>query len=69
MSERQRLMYVESVSTGTVELNRHLMDLGTDGGIGIAGVTVTTVESTADPGFWGTTGSCSMFLVTFKKVQ
>ena len=69
MSERQRLMFVASVSGTAVTLSRHQSDVGTDGGIGVDAVVVTTRESTADAGFWGTTGSCALFHVIFRKVQ
>ena len=69
MSEKRQRMYVESVSSATVELNTELNDPPSRGGVGIQNVTVTTFESTAEAGFWGTTGSCSLFEVIFRKVQ
>ena len=69
MSEFQRLMYAESVSSSTVVLERHPNDVGTVGGTGIRSVTVITEEATAIAGFWGTTGSCGLYEVIIRKMQ
>lgn len=69
MSERWRQFYVTSVSSATVilspEPSRTPM---TPAGTGIAQITVLTQESTADPAFWGITGTCGRFRVIFEKV-
>lgn len=69
MSERIQRMFVESVSSPTVELSPDSNARENQAGIGIASVTVTTVEATAQPAFWGTTGSCAVFDVIIRKVQ
>lgn len=69
MSERRQLMFVESVSSATVELSPlTAIDPISKGGVGVASVTVTTFEATAEAGFWGTTGSCERYEVIFRKV-
>lgn len=62
-------MFVESVSSTTVVLEKVLNLAGQDApaGTGIAMITVITKESTADANFWGTTGSCSAFEVIFRR--
>ena len=69
MSERRQQMYVTSVSTSTVILSPTPTDPPNKAGLGIQQVTVSTTESTAEAGFWGTTGSCSVFECYFRKVQ
>ena len=69
MSEMRRLMYAESVSSGTVTLERHPNDVGTAGGTGIRSLILITEEATAIAGFWGTTGSCALFEVIIRKMQ
>lgn len=69
MSERRQRMFVESVSSTTVELSPLTAeDPISKGGVGIASVTLTTFESTAEAGFWGATGSCGRFEVIVRKV-
>ena len=69
MSERKQRMYAESVSSATVTLEAVLNDPPGQGGIGIIQVVVTTFESTAQAGFWGTTGSCGVYDVIIRKVD
>lgn len=69
MSERRQLMSVESVSSATVELTPETtIDPISKGGVGIASITLTTVEATAEAGFWGATGSCARFEVIVRKL-
>lgn len=68
MSQRRVRMYVEGVSGTAVTLEKELND--TQGsGVGIESIALVTTESTAEAGFWGTTGSCAVFEVIFRKVQ
>ena len=67
MAEIRVPMYVESVSSTTVVLEKRLNEsqLTAGAGTGVAMITVITSESTATPGFWGTTGSCRFMDVIF----
>ena len=70
MSERRQRMFVESVSSATVELSPETtIDPISKGGVGIASVSLTTFESTAEAGFWGTTGSCGRYDVIIRKLS
>lgn len=69
MSERERRFYVTSVSSSTVVLSPEpAVSPRTPAGTGIAQITVTTTESTADGAFWGATGQCGRFNVYFEKI-
>lgn len=68
MAERQQRMFVESISSRTVELSpATAQDPISKGGVGISSVTLTTFEATAEAGFWGTTGSCAIFDVIIRR--
>ena len=68
--DRAARFYVTSVSSATVLLSP---ESGTTtpqmpAGTGVQQITITTRETTADANFWGTTGACGRFLVTFEKL-
>ena len=70
MAQKVQTFYIESVSGRTVQLETPLNFPPSNAGVGIAGVTLTTVESTAEPGFYGTTGTtCGvLFRVTIERL-
>ena len=68
-AERQRRMYVTSVSSNTVVLSPEAFGLDAPGaGLGITQVTVKTRESTAEATLWGATGSCGRYDVIIRRV-
>lgn len=68
--ERTQRMYATSVSSATVTLSPETnIDPVSHAGVGILNVVVTTFESTAEAAFWGTTGSCGRYQVTFRKIS
>lgn len=70
MAERRAIMYVASVSSATVTLSPdHPYRFANETGLGIRKVVVTTNESTAESGFYGTTGSCAVFEVILRRLQ
>ena len=61
-------MYVQSVSGATVTLVRPVnRNQKTMSGAGISEIVVTTTESTALDGIWGTTAQCCKFDVIFRQ--
>ena len=68
MSEITVPMYVESVSSATVVLEKRINEnqVVTDG-TSVAMITVVVQEATAAAGFWGATGTCAQFDVIFRK--
>jgi hypothetical protein len=68
--EQEFKAYVTSVSSSTVVLSPdNTKGVGrAPQGIGIAQITVTTTESTADQTFWGATGQCGRYEVIFRRV-
>jgi hypothetical protein len=69
MSQRTQLTYVTSVSGSTVVPSPHPADPPSKAGLGIQQVTIKTTESTADPTFYGATGTCANIFVIFQKHQ
>lgn len=71
MSERSFICYVESVSSSTVTLEPDPTRGETNkaaGGVGIKQIVVSTLESTAEAGFWGATGQCGRYDVIIRRV-
>lgn len=70
MAEKRQRMFVESVSSATVALSPQTnIDPISRAGVGIAKVVVTTFETTAEAGFWGTTGSCGQYEIIVRKID
>jgi hypothetical protein len=70
MAEMSARFYVASVAGATVTLSPLPGTTPrTPAGDGIGKVTVTTVESTADASFWGTTGSCAIVEFIARKMS
>lgn len=68
--EYSRRFYVTSVSSSTVVLSPLTnSDNHPGAGRGLAQVTVSTTESTAEAAFWGTTGTCGNYEVIIRKVS
>jgi hypothetical protein len=67
MSQRTGQFYVTSVSSATVVLSP--LTTPSQAGLGIQQITLTTTEATADPTFWGATGTCATHFVSIQKLQ